>query len=236
MSDLDRLRKEYSKRQSQSDIHNRYSLKNPSYRFMLTNRHRSLINLITHQGLTSFEGKKLLEIGCGSGGVLKEFLGLSIIPENLFGIDLLFTRLLEAHNVFPTSGILNSDAQDLPFSECSFDIVLQYTAFSSVLDLEIKKRMATEMLRVLDQNGVIIWYDFWWNPTNPQTRGIHTKEIRELFPNCTFYVKKITLAPPISRILVPISEKFASSVEKLELFNSHFLAIISKAENQTFGF
>jgi len=82
------------------------------------------------------------------------------------------------------------------------------------------------MLRVLKPNGIILWYDFWLNPTNPQTRGIRPKEIRELFPNCNFEFHKITLAPPIARRIVPLSWGLALFLEGLKIFNSHYLVVI----------
>ena len=70
------------------------------------------------------------------------------------------------------------------------------------------------------------WYDFWLNPTNPQTRGIRPAEIRRLFPNCRYEFHKITLAPPIARRVVPISWMLALFLESLKIFNSHYLVAI----------
>jgi hypothetical protein len=90
----------------------------------------------------------------------------------------------------------------------------------------MKKEIATDMLRVLKPGGLILWYDFWLNPTNPQTRGIRPAEIKRLFPNCTYEFHKITLAPPIARRVVPISWMLALFLESLKIFNSHYLAAI----------
>jgi hypothetical protein len=104
----------------------------------------------------------------------------------------------------------------------------QFTAFSSILEMSVKESMASEMLRVLKDDGVIVWYDFWWNPTNQQTAGIQLKEIRHLFPGCQFSWKKITLAPPITRRIVPLSWSFALFLESLKVFNTHNLVLIQK--------
>jgi len=143
-------------------------------------------------------------------------------------VDLLFNRLPEANHKLPLAGLSCADGQHLPFPAASFDFVLQYTAFSSVLDPAIKNQMATEMLRVLKPQGIIIWYDFWLNPGNPQTRGIRPAEIRQLFPGCTYYFHKITLAPPLARRVVPVSWGFATFLESLKFLNSHYLTIITK--------
>ncbi len=74
--------------------------------------------------------------------------------------------------------------------------------------------------------GMILWYDYWLNPTNPQTRGVRPAEIRRLFPGCRLEFHRITLAPPLARLLVPLSWTLAHILEKLRIFNSHYLVAI----------
>jgi ubiquinone/menaquinone biosynthesis C-methylase UbiE len=156
------------------------------------------------------------------------FLRYGATASNLSGIDILLDRVVLAKQTLPESKISCADGQFLPYESAQFDILLQFTAFSSILDPQIKRNMASEMLRVLKPDGVILWYDFWWNPTNPQTAGIKPKEIKILFSNCVFKLHKITLAPPIARLIVPISWALAVILESLKVFNSHYLAIITK--------
>jgi len=230
MDDLDRLKSVYMTRNQNSDTDWRYSLANPAYRFTLQQRQRALISLLKKTGHLDLTNKKLLEIGCGSGGVLVEMLALGAQPELIFGIDLLLDRLQHARNRLPTTGFSCSDAQNLPFESNTFDILLQFTAFSSVLDSVIRKKMATEMQRVLKPGGLIIWYDFWWNPTNAQTHGIRLAEVKHIFKSSTFASRKVTMAPPLSRIIVPISWSLGYLLESLNIFNSHYLVIIKKGE------
>jgi hypothetical protein len=86
------------------------------------------------------------------------------------------------------------------------------------------------MSRVVRPGGAILWYDFWLNPVNRQTRGIRPSEIRSHFPRCRFSFERITLAPPLARRLVPLTWTGAQLVEKLRLFNTHYLAIIRPIE------
>ena len=74
--------------------------------------------------------------------------------------DLLFDRLEEASESLPDCTWINANGQDLPFKDESFDLAIQFTAFSSVLDPEIKRDMAEAMLRVLKPDGGVLWYDF----------------------------------------------------------------------------
>lgn len=228
MNDLNRLRAEYEARKSRFSGDNRYSLANPSYSFSVQQRRRSLARLLRQFQMDLGLQNRILEIGCGCGGVLDEFQQLDAVPESLFGIDLLFDRLEDAHLRLPAAGISNADGQNLPFPADSFNLVLQYTAFSSVLDPAIKQNMASDMLRVLKHNGSILWYDFWWNPVNRQTRGIKTKEIKQLFQGCSYTFQRITLAPPIARRVIPMAWRFGVFLESLCFLNSHYLAIIHK--------
>jgi hypothetical protein len=82
------------------------------------------------------------------------------------------------------------------------------------------------MLRVLKSNGLILWYDCWLNPANPHVKGIRPAEVRALFPGCHFSFHRITLAPPITRRLVPLSWLACYILERLRILNTHHLVAI----------
>jgi ubiquinone/menaquinone biosynthesis C-methylase UbiE len=155
-----------------------------------------------------------------------DFHSLDVPEKHLYGIDLLSDRLQQAHTDYPLFPLACCDAQQLPFPADLFEIVLQFTALSSILDDNIKKNVAAEMCRVAKPDGLIIWYDFWLNPTNPQTRGIRPAEIRRLFPNCKYQFYRVTLAPPLTRKLAPISWGLCLFLESLKIFNTHYLVAI----------
>jgi ubiquinone/menaquinone biosynthesis C-methylase UbiE len=168
-NDLQRLRQEYSNRETRHQGKDLYSLFSPAHLFTVQQRVRATVNLFRRKHLGFLQKKKILEVGCGSGGVLIEYLSYGADALNLYGIDFLYPRLRDAHSKLSSSKFINADGQNLPYSSQSFDLVLQYTAFSSVLDQKIKKNMALEMLRVLKHDGAILWYDFWLNPTNKRS-------------------------------------------------------------------
>ena len=89
----------------------------------------------------------------------------------------------------------------MPFPAGSFDLVLQYTAVSSILNPVLRREICHEMARALKPGGLILSYDFWLNPTNSQTRGLGLMEILESFRGCRLSYQRITLAPPIARRL-----------------------------------
>jgi succinoglycan biosynthesis protein ExoA len=227
-SDLDRLRAEYADRERRLAGRDRYSFFNPSYLFRVQQTQRAVLTLLSRHGVNSLAGKHSLEVGCGAGGELIEYLNYDVKPGGLHGTDLLFGDLKVAHVRLPHVPLTNADAQHLPYQSAAFDLVLQYTVFSSILDTGIKAQLAREMLRVLKPGGLIVWYDFWLNPTNPQTAGIRPAEVRQLFPECAFEFRRITLAPPLARKLVPVSWWWCGLLENLRVFNTHYLVAIRR--------
>jgi len=93
----------------------------------------------------------------------------------------------------------------------------------------MKKKIAEEMLRVLKADGFILWYDFRMNnPKNPDVKRVKKKEIYELFPNCEIYLKRITLAPPLTRLIAHHSQFVCYILEKLKIFNTYYIGVIKK--------
>jgi ubiquinone/menaquinone biosynthesis C-methylase UbiE len=226
VDDLSRLRNEYEDRKRRLKGSDVYSCFNRANLFAIQGRQRAVLQALKRHGFSKLAETRVLEMGCGGGGVLTEYLGFGAFPRNLQGVDLLFERLLHAHEILPGSGFANADGQSLPFPARAFDLVLQYTAISSILDPDLRRNICADMLRVLKPGGMILSYDFWLNPTNKHTRGLRPAEIRQLFPNCVIEFHKITLAPPIARRLVPLSWTLALLLESLGIFNSHYLAVI----------
>lgn len=230
-NDLARLRTEYAERQQRPALSALYSPFNAANLFALQQRQRAVLPLLERHGFNPLDGKAVLELGCGQGGVLLEFLGYGTRPARLHGLDLLPDRLERARSQLPHLPLSCGDGRRLPYPAGTFDLVLQFTAFSSILDDGVKAALAQEMVRVVrPSHGLILWYDFWLNPTNPQTRGIRPAEIRRLFPTCRVEFQRITLAPPLARRVAPVSWLLAGLLEKLRLFNTHYLAAI-RVEN-----
>jgi len=107
--------------------------------------------------------------------------------------------------------------------------VHQGTVFSSVLDLRVREVIASEMLRVTKPGGYIIWYDLKVNnPRNNNVRAVRASEIKRLFPGCKIALKSVTLAPPLSRLIVPRTWIGAAVLEEMRLLNTHYLGLIQK--------
>ncbi len=224
-----RIRTVYAKRQ-RHDV--RYSWFNPSYLFMMQERERQLLTLLRRHGFALLEIYKILEIGCGTGYWLREFIKWGARPENITGVDLLSDRVTEAKKLCPEAvQIQCGSAAELAFPNDTFDLVLQSTVFTSVLDASLKQQMAAEMLRVVKRDGLILWYDYRVNnPWNSDVRGIKRQEIAQLFPGCLIQLQRLTLAPPLARLLAPYSWLACYLLEKIPWLCTHYLGVVRKEQ------
>jgi ubiquinone/menaquinone biosynthesis C-methylase UbiE len=222
-----RIRDAYARRSAAGKS---YSWFDAGYLFMMQElERRALVSLARHD-MTPLHSKHILEVGCGNGHWLRQLIKWGASPENLAGVDLLPERIAQACRLSPPGIDLKcASAAQLNFADGSFDVVLQATVFTSILDAALKKTIAAEMLRVLKPNGVVLWYDFRVNnPRNPDVRGIGKAEIEELFSGCQIGLEKITLAPPALRALAPYSWLGAYLLSAIPWACSHYLGTICK--------
>jgi ubiquinone/menaquinone biosynthesis C-methylase UbiE len=223
-----RIRAAYAKREKDDA---RYSWFNPAYQLMIRECERRILARLKQIGFADLQSKSVLEIGCGRGYWLREFVKWGARPENVTGIDLLMDRVVQARELCPAGVRVHcGSAAQLPFSAESFDIVLQATVFTSILDRELQQAMAAEMLRVVKPDGIILWYDYHVNnPWNPDVRGIKRREIASLFPGCRIELERLTLLPPLTRFLAPYSYMACYLLEKISPLCTHYLGVIRKA-------
>lgn len=206
-----------------------YSCFDPAHLMLHHSRERVTLRLLDHYGFYPLTHRRILDVGCGAGLLLQEFLKYGAMPGNLYGIDLLKEQIMRAHTLNPALRFFSADASELPFADGSFDIVMQWTVFSSILDRGVRDAVAREMLRVLKPRGIILWYDFWPNnPANPDVRGIRAGEIRRLFPECKCALRHAVLAPVISRSLARHSALACEFLERIPYLCSHFVGVIQK--------
>jgi SAM-dependent methyltransferase len=229
----DRIRAVYGKREKDG----RYSMFSSGHLFMVQKLERHLTLLLKHHGLVPLDTKLILDVGCGTGFWLREFIQLGARPENLVGVDLLPDRIGKAKQLCPQSIRLQcGSAVELSFPDSTFDLVFQATVFTSILDPRLKQQVASEMLRVVKKDGLILWYDYHVNnPYNRDVRGIKKKEIHRLFPNSRIELYRLTLAPPLTRFLAPYSWLACYFLEKIPWLCTHYLGAIHKKENSSGG-
>jgi glycosyltransferase involved in cell wall biosynthesis/SAM-dependent methyltransferase len=223
-----RILEEYRRRQIEfaPDF---YSLAQPAVLFAYLQRVREMIRALTENGFYPLSDFRILEVGCGAGGWLADFIRWGAGATCVAGVDINPERLEVARRRLPAVSLSRADASELPWKSASFDLVLQSTMLSSILDNPMRKRAALEILRVLKPAGAVLWYDLRVNnPRNRNVRAAGAEEIRALFPDCNIRLRKVTLAPPVSRFIVPLSWTAAFLLEKVPVLRTHYLAVIRR--------
>src|SRR5215471_6101172 len=86
-----RIQAAYAKRHS-GKLYSRF---NPAYLVMVQERERRLLSLLRKHGCDSLEAKRILEVGCGNGDLLRDFIKWGAQPKNITGIELLSERVTE---------------------------------------------------------------------------------------------------------------------------------------------
>ena len=221
-----RIRDVYSRRNKNA----RYSATDPGHILAVRERETRLLALLSKHGYSSLADTRILEIGCGTGYWLRQFVAWGARPENISGVDVLAERIKEAQHSCPAGmQLLVQNAADMSLPDGEFDLILQSTVFTSILDANIKQRVASEMLRVLSPNGMILWYDFCVdNPFNPDVRGVSKTEITQLFPDCRIELERLTLAPPLGRTIARMSQSMYKALSRINMLCTHYLGTISR--------
>jgi SAM-dependent methyltransferase len=226
------VRARYARRRS--DIWRDHAL-NPAVLLSVQERQRAIAGVFARLGWLDLASVRLLEVGCGTGCNLLDFLRLGFRPDHLQGIELLSSSVEWARRDLPPSvRITLGDAAGEAGSsvvEESQDVVFQSTVFTSLLDDEYQQRLAATMWRWVRPGGGVLWYDFTVNnPRNPDVRGVSVARIRELFPAGKPQVQRLTLAPPIARAVTKVHPTLYAALNTCVWLRSHVLAWIEKPQ------
>lgn len=229
MSDVQHIRDQYERRRNLNEQTLYDPLLAANY-MAFQERERALIKLIKKCGLAPLGRRRVLEVGCGTGGNLLQLQRLGVKPENMVGNELLEERAAIARQRLPAAiEILVGDACMLSLDDEQFDIVLQSTVFSSILDDGFQRRLARLMWRMVRPGGGILWYDFIVNnPRNPDVRGMPLHRIRQLFPQGELTSWRVTLAPPVSRRVAALHPSLYTLFNLCPLLRTHVLCWIRK--------
>ena len=229
LGELERIRAAYGRR-DHANSGERYSYFRPAFVLERSDLVARILSLLNRSGLTDLKRTRILDVGCGIGSWLRQFMEWGARPENLFGVDLLEDRISECKKLSPGAvTVCCGDASRLSFDDASFDLVLQFTVFTSILDSQMRRRLAGEMFRVLKPGGAVLWYDYFVsNPRNPDVRGVTRKEISTLFPECTIALERVTLAPPLGRVIGPVSATLYHMLSSVKPLCTHYLGLFQK--------
>lgn len=208
----------------------RYSLLQPDVWQLVQERQRAILRGLVRRGWHELAQRRLVEVGCGAGGNLQEFLRMGFAPHHLAGCELLPERLAVARAGLPESVALwGGDAAAAPIAPASQDLVFQATVFSSLLDDGTQQRLAQTMWSWLRPGGAILWYDFTVdNPRNRDVRGVPVARVRQLFPEGRLQWQRLTLAPPLARRACRLHPSLYTLFNALPWLRTHALAWIEK--------
>jgi len=141
-----------------------------------------------------WSGKDGLEVGCGRGGGAS-YVMRSLKPRSLVGMDLTAgaVRFCERHLARPGLSFRQGDAQDLPFPDASFDVVLNVE--SSLLYDDVD-RFFREVMRVLRPAGAFVYADY-------RNAGRGIERLRRRLREAGFEIaEEEDLTPGVARAMV----------------------------------
>ena len=223
-SEEERIRNAYARRGNLA----RYSWFNRAHLLGMQEVERGMLAaLASHQSIPLAD-VRVLEIGCGTGVWLRELIKWGARPEHVYGVDLIADRIAEARRVCPAGVTLEcANAAALDFANGRFDVVMQSMLFSSVLSVEMRQRIAREMLRVVKPAGLILWYDYHVNNRrNADVRRVTKSEIAQLFAGSSIQLKRLTLAAPVARVVAPRSTALYRALNAIPALRTHYLGVI----------
>lgn len=229
-SERERIIQVYRDRDRDRDNRNFFGYQDQAHYFRIHERYLWTLRLLDRAGISDLGNLNMLDVGCGDGVFLRQLLQWGAWPSNLAGIEMRDDQVSISRRKHSAIDVRAGSAERIPWPDAFFDLVSQHTVFTSILDAAVKTRVAQEMARVLKLGGAVIWYDFFYNnPRNPDVRGIPSSEIRSLFPNFSYRLVRISLAPPIARripvAMLPVLYPFLSNFRFLR---THYLGILVK--------
>lgn len=220
--ELDNIKEVYSNRnKNESLIRKDQGI----YNLYISAEREAIYGSIIRRCFSNIQELKFLEVGAGAGGNLSFFHQLGIPYSNIVANELLDDRIKLLKNNFTEITIIEGNAAEIQSSQ-KFDIVFQSTVFTSILSDTLRRTLSEKMWKLLNDKGIILWYDFVYdNPNNKNVKKVTEKEIRVLFSDAKkieFY--KVTLAPPIGRRV----GKLYAFFNTFKFLRTHVIALIHK--------
>ncbi|HEX8613801.1 MAG TPA: class I SAM-dependent methyltransferase [Telluria sp.] len=144
---------------------------------------------------------RVVDVGCGSGGFLRQLIDWGADPCRLAGTEYQEQRLVLAR--MRSAPGIRWHLGDLDFvAPGSVDLVVANTVFSSILAPEARAALAGDMWRSVAPGGWCMLFDFRYNnPRNPNVRRVTRDELRRMWPASDSRYRTLLLAPPIARRL-----------------------------------
>ena len=207
----------------------RYAWHRPDILQQVAARSRVFAALLCDTVGGDLSGLRVLDVGCGSGGFLRQLIDWGADPARLTGTELQQDRLDQARRV--TAGNVQWRLGTLDTMGLrGFDLVSAQTVFSSILDPALRRELADQMWRALRPGGWCLVFDFRYdNPRNRNVRKLTRAELDGFWPGTSSRYRSLLLAPPLHRLLAHgpwmVSDLLAAVAPPLR---SHFMYMVQK--------
>jgi succinoglycan biosynthesis protein ExoA len=233
-SETERIRRVYREYSHRGFGESKWSTTNKGNILNASEREEKIRCLLQRTGFFPLVSKRVLDVGCGRGELLGTFREWGAQANNLWGVDLIPDRIRVGQRNLSGIRLQIANAESLPFAAGSFDLVVVFTVFSSILKRQMAVNIAAEIKRVLAPQGAVLWYDFRINnPFNKHVRGVSRKTLRRLFPHFQIAVESVSLLPPLVRRLGCLTGVLYRPLRHLPFLRSHLLGLLQNPEDQT---
>jgi ubiquinone/menaquinone biosynthesis C-methylase UbiE len=222
-----RIQSVYAERERTLSAMERSDKVNPGYQRLVQECLYRLEHMLNKRFNRPLSECRVLDVGCGCGGLLDWFHKRGVLSQNLLGVDLLPSRIKIARETFPTFTFIEGNAENFDVPDHSFDLVTVFTVFSSILNNVMARNVARSMSRIITNSGAVVWYDMRYpNPWNPHLRAMTKPRIHELFPSFTLELESISLLPPMARRLGQLTDQAYPVLAAIPIFRSHYLGLL----------
>jgi SAM-dependent methyltransferase len=172
---------------------------------------------------------RALDVGCGHGSFLRRLIDWGATPSSLAGSELQPDRLEHAR-LHTAPGVRWHLGTLDAFLDDSMDLVSAHTVFSSILDDDLRRELASEMWRVLRPGGWAMIFDFRYsNPRNQQVRKVSDVELLRFWPAEKRHYRTLVLAPPLGRAMARLPRLMPELLAALlPPLRSHFFYMAQK--------
>ena len=171
-------------------------------------RQKALITCLSYMANklnVDFKDFKILDVGSGSGFGLTPFILAGFSMNQLHGIDLFEDRIKLGKKKYPGINFSVKDATQMDDFISKFDMVMEQFCFCHIMDNDVIKRIAEQMLLVVKPGGYILVQDWAFGKKKWHYNGISQKKIKQLFKvdEETDRIKTFPsqLAPTLGRLL-----------------------------------
>jgi len=207
----------------------RYAWNRPEILQQVAARARGLADLLSSTVGSDLSTVEVLDVGCGTGGFLRQLIDWGALPANLTGSELQKDRLDHARRCTAPGVHWHLGTLDA-MPQAGFDLVTAQTVFSSVLDPSLRRELAAQMWRALRPGGWCLVFDFRYdNPRNRNVRKVTRAELESWWFGSGERYRSLVLAPPIHRVLAGAPWLVCELLTAVApMLRSHFMYVVRK--------